>query len=81
MSDFSKRLIVLCPPTGKTYSDGLARGQEKNYISKQIDCDLTAYTLVSFLEGLFGLAKNSQDIKVLKKGRQAFKTYLKSLKP
>jgi TetR/AcrR family transcriptional regulator, transcriptional repressor for nem operon len=63
------------------FSDGLARGQGKNYISKQIDCDLTAFTLVSLMEGLFSLAKSSQDIKILKKGQQAFKTYLESLKP
>ncbi len=63
------------------FSDGLAQGQEKNYISGQIDCDLTAFTLVSLMEGLFSLAKSSQNIKILKKGRQAFKIYLESLKP
>ncbi len=62
------------------FAKGLEKGKINNYISEEIDSHLTAFTLVSLIEGLFSLAKSSQDLKILEKGHKSFKSYLDSLR-
>lgn len=64
----------------KGFADGLEKGKLNGTIAKDVDSQLTAFTLVALVEGLFCLAKSSQNIEILEKGKQSFGAYLESLR-
>lgn len=63
----------------QTYELALRRGQANGRVSASIDPRAAAFALVAEIEGILGLAKNSQDRRALKIGSQNLRRRLDAL--
>jgi hypothetical protein len=58
----------------------LREGQTRGVVRSDVDPDETATFLIAANEGCWSLAKNSQDVRVLKSGMRSMIRYLESLR-
>jgi TetR/AcrR family transcriptional regulator, transcriptional repressor for nem operon len=73
--------------TAKIFNDwhgsiavALRRGQKLGLVRSDIDADETATFLIAAYEGFISLAKNSQDVRVLRSGQKSVIRHLESIR-
>lgn len=63
------------------FAEALENGKQAGVVSNGINSQLTAFTLISMIEGAISIAKGTQDIKFMDQGLLSYRNYLQLLKP
>jgi AcrR family transcriptional regulator len=77
---FRLRIEAVYATWRKGIENALLKGQENNFVKKEINVSSVATMIVASLEGCMGLAKNSQSKKMLFQCGQSVVDYLESLR-
>jgi AcrR family transcriptional regulator len=77
---FRLRIEAVYATWRKGIENALLKGQENNFVKKEINVTSVATMIVASLEGCMGLAKNSQSKKMLFQCGQSVVDYLESLR-
>jgi len=77
---FRKRLAKIFSEWHDGIAAALQEGQKRGVVRSDVDPDETATFLIAANEGCWSLAKNSQDVRVLKSGMRSMIRYLESLR-
>jgi TetR/AcrR family transcriptional regulator, transcriptional repressor for nem operon len=77
---FRKRLAKVLTGWRTAMADAFRRGQREGSVKKAIDPDDEAIFVIATYEGYISLAKNSQDMHLLKSGKKRMIGYLESLR-
>ncbi len=77
---FRKRLAKIFSEWHDGIAAALREGQKRGVVRSDVDPDETAIFLIAANEGCWSLAKNSQDVRVLKSGMRSMIRYLESLR-
>ncbi len=77
---FRKRLAKIFRQWHDGIAAALREGQKRGMVRSDVDPDETAIFLIAVNEGCWSLAKNSQDVRVLKSGIRSMIRYLESLR-
>jgi AcrR family transcriptional regulator len=77
---FRKRLAKIFSEWHDGVAAALREGQKRGVVRSDVDPDETATFLIAANEGCWSLAKNSQDVRVLRSGIRSMIRYLESLR-
>lgn len=77
---FRQRLAKIFSEWHDGIAEALREGQKRGVVRDDLDPDETATFLIAANEGCWSLAKNSQDVRVLKSGMRSMIRYLESLR-
>jgi hypothetical protein len=77
---FRKRLAKIFREWHDGIAAALCEGQKRGLVRSDVDPDETAIFLIAANEGCWSLAKNSQDVRVLRSGIKSMIRYLESLR-
>lgn len=77
---FRKRLAKIFSEWHDGIAAALHEGKKRGVVRRDVDPDETATFLIAANEGCWSLAKNSQDVRVLKSGIRSMIRYLESLR-
>jgi AcrR family transcriptional regulator len=77
---FRKRLARIFREWHDGIAEALREGQKRGLVLSDVDPDEAAVFLMAANEGCWSLAKNSQDVRVLKSGMRSMIRYLESLR-
>jgi len=77
---FRKRLAKIFREWHDGIAAALRKGQKRGVVRSDVDPDETAIFLIAANEGCWSLAKNSQDVRVLRSGIRSMIRYLESLR-
>jgi len=77
---FRKRLERVFDEWRTGMAAALRRGRESGFVRQDIDADETALFLIAAFEGCLSLAKSSQDVRILRSGKNSLVRYVESLR-
>ncbi len=77
---FRKRIDDIYKLWRKAIADALKRGQDKNIVRNDVQCDKVATFIVASIAGCLGTVKNSRDEQLLKDCGESLINYLESLR-
>lgn len=77
---FRTRLAKVFGEWHSAIAAALRQGQQRGLVRSDVDADETATFLIAAFEGSLSLAKNAQDVRVLRSGKKSMIQYLESLR-